>query len=101
MMVEITPSIVFGALGACATLCVGAFALGNLQWYRRSEGTSLEKTVEVLAKALDSVAKALEGVTDLRHEVRGGLERVHERIDENSKEIAHLTGVCSQAKKDH
>jgi len=101
MVVVITPGVVFGAIGACATLCVGAFTLGNLQWYRRSEGTTLEKTVEVLARSLDSVAKALQGVTDLRGEVRSGLERVHERIDKNSQEIAHLTGVCSQAKKDH
>jgi hypothetical protein len=92
MMVEITLPIVFGGIGACSALCAGAFALGNLQWYRRSEGTEL-------AGAVKALADALKGLTDLRAEVRDGFTRVHQRIDENSKEIAHLSGACAQVNK--
>lgn len=90
MLVEVTPAIVFGGIGACLAVGSAGFALGNLQWFKRSEGTEL-------AGAVKALADALKGLTDLRVEVREGFTRVHQRIDENSKEIHHLTGACSHA----
>jgi hypothetical protein len=90
MLVEITPTIIFGGLGTLSALCTGTFALGNLQWYRRSEGAELTKAVVVLVEAVKGLA-----------EVKASLSRVHERLDAVTSEVSRLAGVCSQTRKEY
>lgn len=90
MLVEVTPTLIFGGISACAVAGGAAFALGNLQWYRRSEATDLAKAVVGLVEAVKGLA-----------EVKSSLGRVHERLDEVSNEVSRLAGVCSSLRERH
>lgn len=90
MLVEITPTLVFGGIGACVAVGGAVFALGNLQWFRRSEATEI-------AKAVVSLVETVKGLA----EVKTSLGRVHERLDEVSSEVSRLAGVCSSLRERH
>lgn len=85
MVIEITPAIVFGAIGASVTagsalVAIGVF-VGDSRYFKRSEGTALKE-------ALIAMAESIKGFT----ETKDGLRRVHERIDDLSSSLSELVG---------
>lgn len=91
MVVEITPTIVFGAIGASVTVGsalvgIGVF-VGDSRYFKRSEGTILEK-------ALVQLTESVKGFTDTKQ----GLARVHERLDDVTAKLERLIGSCGNGK---
>lgn len=71
MILEVTTSTVGAFCGIAGAIFAGGFAIGDLRWYRRKEGTDLERAI---AGFTEAVKVANEG--------KDGLRRVHERIDD-------------------
>lgn len=91
MIIEITPAIVFGAIGAsatCGSLLAGiGIFIGDSRYFKRSEGSALKE-------AIIQLTESVKGFTDTKN----GLARVHERMDDLSLKLERLIGSCGSSK---
>lgn len=97
MIVEITPGLVFGGIGALVTTGGAAFALGNLQWFRRSEGTELSKAVAELTQTVSFLARLEATVTEQGRQREEADRRIHARLDDQSSKLERLIGACRRS----
>lgn len=87
MTIEITPGVV-GAVCAGLSLVFGAgLAIGDLRYYRRKEGTDLERVVAGLTE-----------IVNRANDDRKGFQRLHERMDEFSAALNRLLGWMERQK---
>ena len=93
MMIELTWESIGGVIGALSFLGAIAFWAGNRQWYQRTEGEALEKT-------LLAVSQAVRGMTDLRTSIDAmearrvdGERRLHKRLDDIAETVNQLVGA--------
>mgnify|MGYP000370144122 CR=1 FL=1 len=91
MIIEITPVIVFGALGASAAVggAVGGLVLfiADSRYFKQTDGAALQVSIAQLAEAI-------KGFTDTKN----GMIRVHERLDVMSERLSTLLGSCGAGK---
>lgn len=91
MVIDITPTIVFGAIGASVTMgsalvAIGVF-VGDSRYFKRTEGSALRE-------AIIQLTESVKGFTDTKH----GLTRVHERMDDISSKLERLIGSCGNGR---
>ena len=96
MIVEITPGLVFGGIGALVTTGSTAFALGNLQWFRRSEGTELSRAVAELTQTVSFLTHLEATVTEQGRQREEADRRIHARLDDQSAKLERLIGACGK-----
>lgn len=87
MILEITPAVIFGGIGASAaagSLIAGlVLFIADSRYFKQTDGARLEI-------AITQLAESIKGFTDTKN----GLERVHARIDGFASKLDQLIGSC-------
>lgn len=98
MIVEVTPATVSAVAGTLVALGGAMVAVGNLQWFKRAEGTDLSRAVTSLTETVRNLSR-LDGVIQTESLKREESDRrVHARIDDLAKDLQRVVGVLEGRK---
>lgn len=98
MIVEVTPATVSAVAGTLVALGGALVAVGNLQWFKRAEGTDLSRAVTSLTETVRNLSR-LDGVIQTEGLKREESDRrVHARIDDLAKDLQRVVGALEGRK---
>ena len=93
MTIELTPASASAAIGFLVLLGGALVALGNLQWYKREEGTDLARAVTSLTETVKNLSRVEGAIQEEGRKREESDRRVHARIDSLATDVQRLVGI--------
>ena len=98
MTIELTPASASAVVGILLALGGALVAIGNLQWYKRSEGADLARAVTALTETVKNISHVENAIQEEGRKREESDRRVHARVDDLAKDVQRLVGIQEGAR---